>query len=562
MDTKAYLKGKSSQGYEFFGPHKKEKGYIFRLLATNADEVYIMGDFNDWKKDKLRKYKTGVFSITIKEAKINDRYQFIIKDKNGNLLKKIDPYVRKIDTLENCAIITDSSYKFKNKYINKGPINIYQVHLGSLLKNEDFKFIDLIRHAKANNFTHIQLMPLTEHVNYKTMGFTSIGLFALSKRYGEIADFKNFVDLCHKEGIGVIVDLDLGKFDSSPYYLDNFDGENPYSYDYDDIKYNYFGDINFDFAKDLTKSYILSAADYWINEYRIDGINLTNIENIIYWQGDKTRGINESAYDFIEIFIEHIRNSKVLALASFNGIYDFDLPLDYCFDNSLRNIISIMQKAPMLRDDYKREIYKLINADNREKILGFSYIDSYLNEASLAMKMYGSSDIKYRQLMSLFTLLYTLNSSKMLFMGDESANLETFSIYQPRNLENLNEEALAFNKFSKDLTKLYLTNEALHNSKAKIELLDIEGYSIYAFKRSYKDSNLLIIVNLTDVEYKINNTYKLKEILNTEDLSYKGSGNINGLVNKGDYIKVMPFASLIFEIEKGWLISSFFIALL
>lgn len=550
MDTKSYLKGKSSQGYEFFGAHKKDKGYIFRILATNADEVYIMGDFNDWQKAKLRKYKTGVFSITIKNAKINDRYQFIIKDKNGNLLKKIDPYARKIETLENCAIITDTSYKFKNKYINKGPLNIYQVHLGSLLKNKDFDFSQLISHAKANNFTHIQLMPLTEYVNYKTMGFTSIGLFALSKRYGEIADFKNFIDICHKEGIGVIIDLDLAKFDPSPYYLDNFDGSNPYNYDYDDIKYNYFGDINFDFAKDLTKSYILSAIDFWINEYKVDGINLTNIENIIYWQGDRTRGINESAYDFLEILINHIKNSKVLALASFNGIYDFDLTLDYCFDNSLKDIISIMQKAPMVRNDYKKDIHKLIKTDNRKKILGFSYIDSFLNEASLAMKMYGDPPIKYRQLMSIFTLVYTLNSSKMLFMGDESANFKTFSIYESRFLENLNEEALAFNKFYKNLAKLFLDNEALNNSKAKINLLDIEGYSIYAYERSYKDSKLLIIINLTDVEYKIKSTYKLKEILNTEDLSYKGSGNINGVVNKGDYIKIMPFASLIFEIKK------------
>lgn len=550
MDTREYLQGLSSDGYKFFGSHKKDKGYIFRLLAPNAKEVHIIGDFNDWQESKLRSYSTGVFSITIKNAKVNDRYQYVITDKNGKKCKKIDPFSRKILINENSSVLTDDTYKFNNKKAKISPTNIYQVHLGSLFKdnskNKNQILDDLLEHAIANNFTYIKFLPVTEYKNYKSYGFNSIGLFAFTSRYGESKDFKKFIDDCHKNKIGVILDLDFSQFDPDSYYLNDFDGTRLYNYDYDDINYTYHNTINFDPEKNLTKSYLKSCISFWINEFNVDGIALSNIDSMIFWQGDFSRGVNNKFMDLISELIDLIHANKSLALASFNGNYDFDLGFDYVYDYSLRPLIRINQKQPFERNYYKKDIGKIINANNSNKILGFSYIDSFLDEASLAMKMFGSE--KSKQMKTIFTLFYSLNSSKMLFMGDEILSNQTFSVYEDIDFYETDKNQSAFNKFYKDLSKIYLNYKALNDCKSITKILDIEGYSLCAFVREFEDEKLLVIINLTDIDYSIKSPYKIKELINSEDISYEGSGNINGNIEKNEKIYLSPYGSAIFKI--------------
>ena len=553
MDTREFLNGKATDAYIYFGSVKKDQGYIFRVLAPNAKEVHIIGDFNDWTPSKMRSYKTGIHSLTNKDTKVNDRYQYIITDKNGNTFKKVDPFAREINTEDNVSVITDDSYKFKNKKIKTNDLNIYQVHLGAIF-NDSIKSIEehlksLISHVKNNNFSHVMLMPINEYRSYKSYGYVANGFYAVASRYGNLRLVKEFVDLCHGQGIGVIAELDISQFDSNNYGLSNFDGNNLYNYDYEDIYYNYYGGVNFDFTKNTTKSFLKSLVNFYTNEFNMDGINLSNLENIIYWQGDKSRGINKQGFDFIIDLIKVIKQDKSLALASFNGDYSFDLGFDYVFDNSLRSITKIFQKPAFIRNDYKNEIYKLLNLDNTRKILGFDYVDSFTNEASLAMKIEGEE--KFKQLKNYLTLVYTIHSKKQLFMGDEYGDLETFSVFDKFSLDSVDDNQSNLNKFYKDLSDLYLTNEVLNNKTSKTKNLDIEGYSIYAYKRIYDNKELLVIINLTDISYNINSPYKLEEILNSEDLDYGGSGNINGIVRKNDKIKIMPYGSAVFKIKKG-----------
>ena len=545
MDTKSFLKGRSTNAYTFFGNHKKNQGYIFRVYAPNASKVEIIGDFNDWQGQNLRRYSSGVFSTTIKNAKENDRYQYKIYNQYGTEIKKIDPFARKISLDENCALVGDSEYIFKNKKVKAKIQNIYQVHLGSLLKDEEFSFDKLINHCKSNNFDWISFLPLAEYENYKSYGYKNLSLFAFSQRYGQAGKFKEFIDQAHKNNIGVIVELDIYEFDNNKFSLDNFDGSNIFGYDYEDIKYNYYGGVNFDPSKNISKSYLLSVINYWLNEFNLDGIMLTNIENAIYWQGDKNRGLNENWILLLKDIIDLIHKNDAYVLASFNGVYDIDLNFDYIYDLSFREILRKMQKAPFDRDNYKNIVQNLIMADNSNKILGFSYVDSYLDEASLAMKMYGEDKIS--QLKSLFTLLYSLNSSKILFMGDELADFETFSVFEPKNINSDNKQNQAFNKFYNDLVDLYKNELNLNLSNTKI--LDIGGYSIYAFIKEFDTKKYLVIINFTDIEYKIKSPFVIKEILNSENLDYGGNGNINGTTNKGYFINIMPFASAIFKIK-------------
>ena len=554
MDTKEFLMGKAKDAYTYFGAVKKDRGYIFRLLAPNADQVSIIGDFNNWEPSKMRGYKTGIYSVTIKDAKLGDRYQFVIKDKAGNEVKKIDPFARKINLLENSAVITDDSYKFKNKKVKTKDLNIYEVHLGSLFKDgskSKAEILDrLLIHLVSNNFTHIKLMPVAEHSSYKSMGYVSSGFFAISERYGEAVNIRKFIDSCHGKGLGVICELDISQFDNFTYGLRDFDGTRIFDYDAEDIHENYYGSINFDFSKNTNKSYIKSVISYYLDEFNLDGISLSNLENLIYWQGDKNRGINKVNVEFLREITNVISISKALSLGSFNGIYDFDLRFDYVFDNSTRPLVRVLQKEPILRDNFRSDIYKFISGENKNKILGFNHIDSYLNEARVTMKMLGDTK-KFDQLKTLFTLIYCQNSKKQVFMGDEIGDLKTWSIHENVDFINIDEGKNIFNKFYQDLADLYLTNEILSNTDSETEILDIEGYSIFAYKRVFDDKELLVINNLTDLDYLIKSAYNLNEILNTEDLAYGGSGNVNGTIKVNEKIKIMAYGSAIFEIKKG-----------
>lgn len=547
MDSKLFIKGKASDAYNFFGNHSKEKGYIFRVFAKEAVKVEIIGDFNDWQGQNLRKYSSGVFSTTIKNAREDDRYQYIITSKNGVKTKKIDPFAQKVSLEENSSLVGGDSYKFNNKKTKKTPNNIYQVHLGSLLKDKEFTFDKLIDHCIKNNFDYISFMPLTEYKNYKSYGYKTSNFFAFSTRYKDSKEFKNFVDKAHAKNIGILAELDLYEFDESSYFLENFDGTSLYNYDYDDIKYNYYGAMNFDPSKNSSRSFLLSVVNFWLKEYNLDGIVLANIENAIYWQGQKDRGINKEWISLISKIIEIIHKNKALALASYNGICDLDFDLDYIYDLSFRQILRIMQKSPFERNNYRVNIQNLIINDTSKKILGFSFVDSFLDEASLAMKIYGNEKIS--QLKTLMTFLYSIDSSKMIFMGDELASFDTFSVFEKTTLDTTTNESKVFNKYFKSLTNLYKNENALSNKDSSSKLLDLEGYSIYGFIRECKNDKLLVLINFTDLEYKIKSPYNLEELINTEDLIYDGNGNINGKVNKNDFIKIMPFGSAIFRIK-------------
>lgn len=551
MNTRDFLDGKSFDGYKFFGAHKKDKGYIFRVLAPNADKVSIIGDFNDWQKQSMRKYSTGVFSITIDKAKVGDTYQYVINSGDKEV-KKIDPFAKSIIYDEKSSKIVDDSYKYKYKKNKNLPNNILQVYLGTLFNNKektaDEIYRDIIKHAKENSYTSILLMPINEYQNYKSLGYSSLSLFSFSKRYGDIKSFRKFVDECHKEKLQVIVELDISEFDPDKCGLSDFDGTDLYNYKYQDIYYNYYEQANFDISGPVSKSYIKSAVDYNLNDYNLDGIYFSSIENSIYWQGDVARGINKNWVDFIKEINDYIVSKGAVSLASFNGIYEMDLGFSCAFDFKSKTLINMLKDEPYKRDYYKNYITDLIKNSDSNGILGFSYVDSYQNEANLAMKIY-SDDKKLDQLKTLFLFLFSLKSPKLLFMGDDCGDLRTFSQYQIFNFDDKSDKISGLNDFYRDISKLYLDTDILSHPLSKTELLDVEGYSLYAYKRTYKNKAYLVVVNFTDIDYQIESSFNLDELINTQDLSYSGSGNINGNISKGDTINIEAYSSAIFKIK-------------
>lgn len=521
MDTKKYLKGESFDGFKFFGNHKKTKNsYIFRVLGPNAKNIYILGDFNGWNEEKLRKYSTGVFSKTIKNVNLYDKYLYIIEDDKGNRTYKIDPFAKLSDEKFQNSIVYDEPFNFSYKNNECKNLNLYEINFSNLCEKnyKNQKSIDkFINYLKDNNYTHLKIMEIFNNS------------FFISEKLIKLYNLKMFIDSCHKNNIGVVFDIDISSFDPKDKLLINFDGSNMYNYDYDDILYNYEGKINLDPSKKVVRSFVLSFISYLFNDFNLDGISFLNLENLLFWQGDKSRGFNQDWIGLIKELNSHIKSMNKFSIGSYNSIWkddiDFDLGFTYICDKSMTKILKIFQKIPYYRHNYASIVKNLIENDYRKFLLGFNFFDNLSEGASLAMKMH-SNDKKYDQLKTLFLLTYTLNSKKILSMGDEIGTLQTYSHNKKidLNINNKNEED--FNKFYKKISKFYMDNGDLYDERSKTKILDIEGYSIFAFKRKSKDSEYLIIVNFTDLEYKIDFLNNTVEILTSFDTNLKNKNII------------------------------------
>lgn len=546
MDTRKYLEGKGYDGYKFFGNHKKaNNSYIFRILAPNAKNVYIIGDFNLWTEEKLRKYSTGVFSKTIKNVKEFDKYLYVIENENGKKYYKLDPYAKLIDKENENSLVYDKSYKFSYKYKNEKNLNIYQMSAknfdGKIF--EDEKNMDkFIQYLKENNFTHIDFMPIFANRLKEDFAYGSSFYFSINETYIEIEKIKLFIDLCHKNKLGIIFEIDISSFDPVEKYLNKFDGSNMYNYDYDDIFYNYSGLINIDPTKNLAKSFVFSFVTYLIKEFNIDAIAIANLENLIFWQGDKSRGYNENWLGFIRNINEYINDLNKISIGFYNSIWENDikedLGFDLIYDRTLAKLIKIKQKNPFERANYSYIVKNIIENDYKNYILGFNYFDSLSEGASLAMKM-NSNDKKYDQLKTLFLLVYTLNSNKMIFSSDEFGSLETFNFDKKINIFKQNESEKDFNEFYKKLSDFYIRNKNLYENESKTKILEIEGYSLYAFKRIYKNEEYLVIINMTDLEYKIDLPEKIEKVLTSYNENY----------NSKNKLYIPAFGSGIFKIK-------------
>lgn len=309
---KAYIEGNSNEGHKIWGAIARDDGYIFRLYAPNADKVYIKGDFTNWQNVEMTKnVDYGYFFIKL-NAKVNDYYKYVVV-KDGNYVDHADPYSKAMDYEGDFAsLITDDSYEFADEdFIEKrsknfnNPMNIYELHIGSWIRYGDrVNFLDivdgLIKYVKEMNYTHVEIMPITEYPYYPSWGYQSTGFFATSSRYGKPVDFKKFVDLLHQNGIGVILDVVAVHFASDYYGLKTFDGSFLYESPYEDLTYSQWGSINFDYSKAHVRSFMKSSFSYWIENFHLDGIRVDAVSYMIYYNGNENRGVHKDNIYFIK----------------------------------------------------------------------------------------------------------------------------------------------------------------------------------------------------------------------------------------------------------------------
>lgn len=540
-----YLGGYSSEGADIWGAHKDSDGmYVFRVLAPNADEVYIKGDFTSWTNTKMTKNtEYGYFFIKL-DANPGDYYKYIVVHE-GNWMEKTDPFARAMDKEGDFAsIITDDSYDFadqdfikqRDKNFDK-PLNIYEIHIGSWLRyNDKVNFLDivdrLVSYVKEMNYTHVEIMPITEYPYYPSWGYQSSGFFATSSRFGSPVDLKKFVDILHQNGIGVILDMVAVHFASDYFGLDHFDGTGMYESIYPDLKYSEWGSNNFDYSKGHVRSFMKSAVSYWLENFHFDGIRIDAVSYMIHYNGNKNRGVHKDNIEFIKDLNKTIHEAfpNVMLIAEDSSDYpqvtgkveDGGLGFDYKWDLGWMNdTLRYFKTDSINRIDHQANInFSMFYFYNERFILPLSHDEVVHMKGAMINKMAGSYEEKFKQLKLLYAYQMTHPGKKLNFMGNEIATFDEWNEH-----ESINWDILKFpthddiHRYVKDLNSLYLESPAFFEKDYEEEgftwkVVDDNINSVFAYERKAGDERYLVVLNMT-------NTYKgAFEIPYDEDLEF------------------------------------------
>lgn len=540
-----YLAGHSSMGADIWGAHKDTDGkYVFRVLAPNADEVYIKGDFTSWENTRMTKNtKYGYFFIKF-DAKPGDYYKYIVVHE-GNWVEKTDPFARAMDKEGDFAsIITDDSYDFSDEEFIKQrdknfdkPLNIYEIHIGSWLRyNDKVNFLDivdkLVDYVKEMNYTHVEIMPITEYPYYPSWGYQSSGFFATSSRFGSPVDLKKFVDILHQNGIGVILDMVAVHFASDYFGLDHFDGTGMYESIYPDLKYSEWGSNNFDYSKGHVRSFMKSAMTYWLENFHFDGIRIDAVSYMIHYNGNKNRGVHKDNIEFIKDLNKTIHEAFPNVMLIAEDSSDFPqvtgkveyggLGFDYKWDLGWMNdTLRYFKTDSINRIDHQANInFSMFYFYNERFILPLSHDEVVHMKGAMINKMAGSYEEKFKQLKLLYAYQMTHPGKKLNFMGNEIATFDEWNEH-----ESINWDILKFpthddiHRYVKDLNSLYLESPAFFEKDYEEEgfswkVVDDNINSVFAYERKAGDERYLVVLNMT-------NTYKgAFEIPYDEDLEF------------------------------------------
>lgn len=584
-----YIRGEASRGFEIFGPIKNDDGtYTFRLYAPEADEVYLKGDFSSWQGLKMTKNpKYGYFYLRV-PARDGDYYKFVI-GKDSNFVEKADPYGRSMNAEGDFASqIVEEDYDFHdNKYLatrSKNfdrPMNIYEIHIGSWLRLSDrVNFLDivdkLIAYVKKMGYTHVELMPVTEHPFYPSWGYQSSGFFATSSRYGSVIDLKKFVDLLHQNGIGVILDMVTVHFASDAFGLDHFDGTSMYESKYQDLKYSEWGSNNFDYSKGHVRSFMKSVFTYWIENFHFDGIRVDAVSYMIYYSGNKNRGPHKDNIAFLKDLSKTINTHypNVMLIAEDSSDYpnvtrpvdDGGLGFDYKWDLGWMNdTLRYFKVDSFNRIDYQKYInFSMFYFYNENFILPLSHDEVVHLKGSMIKKMSGSYEDSFKELKLLYTYQMTHPGKKLNFMGNDIATFDEWN-----ENASINWDILKFpihddmNRYVRDLNYLYKDNKAFYENDYDEEgfewkVVDDNVNSVFAYERRAGDERYLVILNMTNTykgAYHIpyNENIIFKEVLNNLDKRYGGSRDADRkkIIKKGEdlVVELWEYEALILKID-------------
>ena len=576
MDMYGFYTGKVFDAYKYMGAHIEEDGVVFRTYAPNALKVELVGDFNNWEGTEMKRIEDGkFFECRVPNLKEGMLYKYRIYSKNGDCIEHCDPYGFGMELRPNTAsIIRDlNEYKFdddewiKNRTDCKDkPLNIYEVHLGSWKKKEgntwyNYRELEdkLIPYVKEYGYNYIEIMPLSEHPCDESWGYQNTGFFSPTSRYGTATDLKSLINACHKNNIGVLMDFVPVHFAVDSFALANYDGEPLYEYSYDDIAISQWGSKNFMHSKGEVRSFLQSAANYWIEEYHFDGLRVDALSNIIYWQGDSNRGENKDAVDFIKGMnqgLKYMHPNIILAAEDSTAypkvtapIEEGGLGFDYKWDMGWMNdTLEYFKLHPYdRRRAYHKLTFSMMYFYSEHFLMPLSHDEVVHGKATIIQKMHGEYDDKFKQARALYMYMYAHPGKKLNFMGNEIGQFREWDEKKEQDW-NLLEYPMhnKFHRFMRDLSLVYINHPALFENDYEIEGFNWvncheEEKCIYVFERICKDEKILALFNFSDAYHKgfeVPIEDKTLEILMDSSISeYGGDGKVDYRILIEEYIK-------------------------
>ncbi|MGN0643252.1 MAG: 1,4-alpha-glucan branching protein GlgB [Huintestinicola sp.] len=565
MDMHEFYMGNVFDAYDFFGAHICPVGTVFRTYAPSAQRVNIIGEWNGWQEEPMQK-QGQVYSYYSPDALKGMMYKYVIYSDCGRV-EHCDPYGFGMELRPAFASIITDMYEYhftddewmkkRTKNYNE-PMNIYEVHLGSWVRNPDdpngwYTYSDiadrLISYVKEHGYTHIEFMPLSEHPADCSWGYQNTGFFSPTSRYGTAAQLMELVDKCHNAGIGVIMDFVPVHFAVDGYALAKYDGTCLYEYPAAEVSHSEWGTCNFIHSRREVCCFLQSAANYWLTMFHFDGIRMDAISRAIYWQGDPKRGVNGCTVDFIRkmntglhklhptamlIAEDSTAFPKITAPVEYGG-----LGFDYKWDLGWMNdTLDYMRTPPDERKYHHNKLtFSMSYYYNELYLLPFSHDENVHGKATIIQKMWGDYDDKFPQARTLYMYMYTHPGKKLNFMGGEFAQFREWDESREQDWEMLKYPVHdSFGRYMKELSLLYDSRPSLHNGEYNSDcfkwlLADDSEQCVYAYKRMAEGETTVCVLNFSDkaqtVELPADGFAKLSEIMNTDRDIYSGSAHID-----------------------------------
>lgn len=572
--------GRLTDAYKYMGAHTYGNETVFRVWAPNAQDVSVVGDFNGWDHNAhhmVRISNDGIYEGIISGLKCFDNYKYSILSADGQRYLRADPYAFHSETrpATSSKLYDIEGYEWNDKKwcderqkknIYDSPVNIYEVHAASWRRFEDNNLFDyeklaheLCDYVKEMGYNYIELMPMSEYPFDGSWGYQVTGYYSPTSRYGTAKDFMKFVDICHQNGIGVLLDWVPAHFPKDAHGLYQYDGTHCYEYaDSRKGEHKEWGTAVFDFGRQEVRSFLISNACYWFEEYHIDGLRVDAVASMLYLDYNRRDGEwmaniyggneNLEAVEFLQKLNTAIFARYPYALMTAEestawplvtrpvdmGGLGFNLKWNMGWMN---DILRYMSLDPLFRkDNHNLMTFSLVYAFSENFVLSISHDEVVHLKGSLIEKMPGDYDNKFKNLRTFYGYMTAHPGKKLLFMGQEFAQFKEWN-YQTE----LDWGLLTFEKhkkmqdYVKALNKLYLTTPALYEIDFSYDgfkwiAADDTAQSIVSFRRIDKSGKEIIcvcnFVPVTRENYRIgvpeDGSYKI--IFNSDDEKYGGDG--------------------------------------
>lgn len=590
MDFYGFYTGTEFQAYEYLGAHYHNGKTIFRTFAPAALEISVIGEFNNWTETPMHKtFDSNFWECEIDGTKPEQMYKYRIYKRNGKVIDHCDPYgyYSELRPANASRIYDLSQFKFTDEkwiynredYGNK-PLNIYELHFGSWKKKSDkaedwYTYSELadllIPYLKENKYNFIEIMPLNEHPCDESWGYQSTGFFAATSRYGTPDELRKFINKCHLNGIGVIMDFVPVHFAVDDYALWNYDGTSLYEYPNNDVGRSEWGSCNFMHSRGEVRSFLQSAAHFWINKFHFDGLRMDAVSNLIYWQGDPARGENKMTMDFIRTMNSGLKREfpNCILIAEDSSSYigvtkpvqDGGLGFDFKWDLGWMNdTLNYFRTPPEQRSqNYHMLTFSMMYFYNEKYLLPLSHDEVVHGKATIIQKMYGDYDIKFPQARALYLYMMCHPGKKLNFMGNEIGQFREWDEKREQDWNLLDYPIhKAFHEYIIKLNEIYRECPSLYEldySPEGFEWIDChsEDKCIYAFIRKSGTQQTIAVFNFSDKEtdYTLNigDTKEFKLIIDSNAIEFGGyGGSYNSETAKDGKIniKLSPFSGRLY----------------